>query len=645
MKHLTTRHVALSVLLVVMLLGGSASGIEIIFPSVDWTSVSLSASDVIDEDSAVIDGYLVAYEYGDQIRVKNLATDVVRTIPDPGGVQADPDVSGSRVVYQDNGSGNWDIKVYDWSTNTSSDVRATTADEILPKIDGNFIAWWDDTNDDVWARAYGLGGYTAEQITVGYSEALYDVDNGRLALVVSGGSLYVRDLLPVGDWTMLEDFADVVESIELHGNRIAVGTYNDAATDYDVVVCDITDGSIANVAVSDVLRERHPSIFHDGVAWYEYEDALIGSDIGYGFPMLSLLQTPSFGSQIYDRYPSIFGNRIVFQGSPLMGDSDVLVATSDTKLQSRSSGANRYATAAAASSAYFKSADHVVLCNGRNFPDALSAAPLAKVLNAPLLLTEANALPPETATEIARLAPGKIWVIGGTSVVSAAVYTQLDATYDIERISGANRYETSAAVARRYEEIAGADAVFKAFFAYGEDYPDALSVGPVAGAAKGPVMLVQKDAVPPSIADAVDDLNITIGYIVGGTGVVSASTDTALRALITGNGAVGTITERWFGANRYETAVAVASKGLENRWIDLDSCGFATGTDFPDALGGGAALGSYGSALLLTSGSSLSPATSNFLDSHRYQVGRVNVFGGTGVVSDAVYTAIMAKVP
>lgn len=336
MKRFTTRHVALSVLLVVMLLGSSASGIEIIFPSVDWTAAPLSTSDVIDEDSAVIDGNLVAYEYGDQVRVKNLATDVVRTIPDPGGVQANPDVSGDRVVYQDNGSGNWDIKVYNWSTNTSSDVRATVADEITPKIDGNFVAWWDDTNDDVWCRAYGLGGYTATQITNGYTEALYDVDNGRLALVVSGGSLYFRDLLPVGDWIFPEDFADEVHSIEMHGNRIAVGTYNDAATDYDVVVCDITDGSVSNAAVSDALREREPSIFHDGVAWYEYEDAVIGSNIGYGFPYLSLLQTPSFGSQIYDRYPSIFGNRIVFQGSPLMGDSDVLIATSDTKLASRS---------------------------------------------------------------------------------------------------------------------------------------------------------------------------------------------------------------------------------------------------------------------------------------------------------------------
>ena len=253
-------------------------------------------------------------------------------------------------------------------------------------------------------------------------------------------------------------------------------------------------------------------------------------------------------------------------------------------------------------------------------------------------------LPPETATEIARLAPTKIWVIGGTSVVSAAVYTQLDATYTMERIAGTNRYETSSAVARRHNDILGGSQVARAFFAYGENYPDALAVGPVACAANGPVLLVLKDTVPAAVADAVDDLDITIGYVVGGTSVVSETANTALRGLITANGAVGTITERWAGADRYATAGVVAQKGIDYRWIDLDTVGFATGQDFPDALGAGAALGYYGSPLLLTNTAALAPATGTFLDTHQYQVGRANTFGGTSVVSAATYDAINAKI-
>ncbi len=647
MRHFGTRHVTLSVLLVVMLLGGSAVGLELepifpVFPSVDWTPADLSVSGTVDEDTAVIDSNIVAWEYGSEIRVKNLATGVVRTIPDSGGIQAEPDVSGDYVVYQDNGAGNWDILLYRWSTDAVTTVRATAATEEFPRVDGNFVVWWDDTNDNLWGRIYGMGGTSAVQLTNGYNNIDYDVDNGRIAIVTDANRLYVRKLLPLKAYEWIRDFTDSVVGIEMHGNRIAVSTL-DIGGDHDIVVCNIEDGTVSNVATSDTLHERAASIFHNGVAWFEYETLEAESDIGYGYPGLSIVQTPGFGGVEADRYPSIYGHRIAYQRD-LGGDSDVMIATSDTKWSARSSGGNRYATAAATSAAYFKSADDVVLCNGQNFPDALSAAPLAKALDAPLLLTVADALSPETATEIARLAPDKIWVIGGTSVISPAVYTQLDATYDVERVAGDDRYETSAEVARKYEELVGTSAVFKAFFACGSDYPDALAVGPVASAANGPVMLVQKDAIPASIADAVDDLDITIGYIIGGTSVVSETANTALRALITGNGAIGTITERWSGANRYETAVDVAEHGLLYRWIDLDTVGFATGLNFPDALGAGAALGSYGSPLLLTDTNALSPATATFLDDHEYEIGRVNSFGGTSVISATVYDAINAKI-
>ncbi|MHB1017632.1 MAG: cell wall-binding repeat-containing protein [Coriobacteriia bacterium] len=641
MRHLYIRHAVLAVVLVVLLLGGTASGLELPMPSVDWTPIGLSISPTIDEDSAAIDGNLVAWEYADQIQVRNLSSGVTRFIPNSGGMQADPDISGDRVVFMDNGSGNWDIKMYRWSTNAVTEVRATAASEVLPRIDGNWVVWWDDTDRDVWGRNYDMGGATATQLTVGHASVLYDVDDGRLAVSIPGDVVHVRNLSPLGDFRQVHDFGETVYSIEMHGNRIAVETV-DGVSDHDIVICDITDGTVSDVATNDT-RQRAPSIFHTGVAWFEYDLVETSSEIGYGFPGITFVATPSFGGVESDRYPSIYGHRIAYQRDA-GGDLDVMLATSDTKLQSRSQGINRYGTAAATSEAYFKSADNVVLCNGRNFPDALSAAPLAKALDAPLLLTEATVLPPETAAEIARLGPSKIWVVGGSSVVSSAVFNQLLATYDMERVSGANRYETSAAVARKLETILGPSAVSRAFFANGENYPDALAVGPVAGAANGPVMLVLTDSVPASIADAVDDLDITIGYVVGGTSVVSPTADTALRSLITANGGIGTITERWAGADRYATAAVVAQKGLDYRWVDLDTVGFAIGTNFPDALGSGAALGSYGSVLLLTHGTVLSPPTAAFLDAHPYQIGRVNAFGGADVLSSTVYNAILAKI-
>ena len=78
----------------------------------------------------------------------------------------------------------------------------------------------------------------------------------------------------------------------------------------------------------------------------------------------------------------------------------------------------------------------------------------------------------------------KVTVIGGPSVVSDAVVQQLGAT----RVAGANRYETSAAVAA-LAAAAGGDASH-AWVATGADWPDALAAGPASAADGGVLRLV-----------------------------------------------------------------------------------------------------------------------------------------------------------
>jgi putative cell wall-binding protein len=76
----------------------------------------------------------------------------------------------------------------------------------------------------------------------------------------------------------------------------------------------------------------------------------------------------------------------------------------------RISGANRWATAVEISQEGWDSASVVVLANGRNYPDALAAVPLAYALDAPILLTEADELVEEAED-----------VFGGTGAVSTTV--------------------------------------------------------------------------------------------------------------------------------------------------------------------------------------------------------------------------------
>ncbi|MDZ4167601.1 MAG: cell wall-binding repeat-containing protein [Coriobacteriia bacterium] len=67
------------------------------------------------------------------------------------------------------------------------------------------------------------------------------------------------------------------------------------------------------------------------------------------------------------------------------------------------------------------------------------------------------------------------------------------------------------------------------------------------------------------------------------------------------------------------------------------------GFNFPDALGGGAALGNYGSPLLLTAPTSVPDSVTAFLEENEYMIGRADVFGGSDVVSDAVKNTIAGK--
>jgi hypothetical protein len=87
----------------------------------------------------------------------------------------------------------------------------------------------------------------------------------------------------------------------------------------------------------------------------------------------------------------------------------------------------------------------VYVATGENFPDALGAGPAAAIVKGPILLVSQNSIPGETAAELTRLSPDKIIIVGGTAVVSASVESGLAAyAGTVERIAGANRYDTAA---------------------------------------------------------------------------------------------------------------------------------------------------------------------------------------------------------
>ena len=93
------------------------------------------------------------------------------------------------------------------------------------------------------------------------------------------------------------------------------------------------------------------------------------------------------------------------------------------------SGSDRYETSTKISKTGWTSgAKNVVIVNGneKNIVDGLSATPFASIKNAPVLLSNNGKLPSSTISELKRLNPTNVYVIGGTTSMPETVsYTHL----------------------------------------------------------------------------------------------------------------------------------------------------------------------------------------------------------------------------
>ena len=284
----------------------------------------------------------------------------------------------------------------------------------------------------------------------------------------------------------------------------------------------------------------------------------------------------------------------------------------------RVAGVDRYDTAARVSRQFAPGVHTVFLATGSGYADALAAAARAGSLGGPVLLTKTTALPSVTVQELERLQPGRVVVVGGTSVVSAGVQAAVadllpDST--VVRRAGTDRYATAARIAA---DVRTADVVY---VATGTTFPDALAGAARAAAHDAPVLLVKTDSVPSATRTQLARLMPARIVVLGGTAAISTTVTRELRAY-------GTV-ERVAGANRYDTAARLAQELETSQDVFV-----ATGLDWPDALAGAARAGATGAPVLLVRTGDIPSVTWAELD--RLDPGRVFVLGGTGVVSQGV---------
>ncbi|MGS2778921.1 S8 family serine peptidase [Robertmurraya sp. GLU-23] len=214
----------------------------------------------------------------------------------------------------------------------------------------------------------------------------------------------------------------------------------------------------------------------------------------------------------------------------------------------------------------------VILARADNPADALSAAGLVGVKDAPILLTYPNQLDSITVNEIKRLNAAKIYVLGGPAAISYTVENKLrELGIATQRISGNDRFDT----AYKINQEAGLLESTEALIVNGITVADALSASSISATKKIPVYLVRTESIPVNLPSSVKKVTI-----LGGEKAVSSHIEQTINSL-------GVTTNRIYGGTRYETNINAikAFQSTSSAFLLVRGTSTSrTSEDYPDAV-------------------------------------------------------------
>lgn len=279
-------------------------------------------------------------------------------------------------------------------------------------------------------------------------------------------------------------------------------------------------------------------------------------------------------------------------------------------------GIDRYETSYEIAARGWRNSNYAIIANGADYPDALCAVPLAKKYDAPILLSESNVVREGLKDQLQALNVKKVFIIGGTGVISNNIERNIkNLNIETERLGGNTRYETSVMVAEKVGtngEIA---------IVTGNNYPDALSMAPVAGTLNMPIVLSRADNLSYDIENFIDSHNINRTYIIGGEALISYEIEESVPNA-----------KRIFGNDRYETNRLIIDEFAGN--LNLLTPYIAVGNNFPDALAGGALAAKNENPIVLADPTGDNLNVKKAIIKNIWNMENAYVFGSNALISD-----------
>lgn len=258
-------------------------------------------------------------------------------------------------------------------------------------------------------------------------------------------------------------------------------------------------------------------------------------------------------------------------------------------------GSDRYETAVKISKEGWKNgSDKVVIINGDVSIDGIISTPLATTYNAPILLVEKNNVPNSVKSELKRLNPKDIIIIGDENAISKTTANQIKSTVNASqtRLKGSNRYETSLLIAKEIDKNHDVEKVYITNANGGE--VDALTIAAKAGQDKQPIILTDKDSITDNTYKWLKSEDLQNAYFIGGPQMISTNVINKVNGITKDN----VTNNRVYGADRHETNANVIKKFYTDD--ELEAVLVAKSDVLVDALAAGPLAANLKSPILIT---------------------------------------------
>jgi len=225
------------------------------------------------------------------------------------GAAAEPAIYDDKIVWQDNRNGNYDIYMYNLSTNMETQITDNESDQQCPSIYGDRIIWMDSRNETGEIYIYNLSTFKESQVATTHSVQWKPLIYGDkiVWLDESNGTdeIYVYNFSTSKE-TQITTTSSAKQTPSIYGDRIV---WMDCRNEnYDIYMYDLSISKEYQIT-TDKSDQDQPAIYGDIIVWLDSRD-------GYDWYLYMYNLSTFTETKVTSKpagFPVIYGDRIAWE--------------------------------------------------------------------------------------------------------------------------------------------------------------------------------------------------------------------------------------------------------------------------------------------------------------------------------------------